>query len=93
MENEKNVIDLLNLYHLKLLVHDLCHAFQHWDAEFVLSVSRRDKSRITLSIRQLEEDPLLETLDKVIPQVCKTLLYAFSQPFQLLSSPNQALAI
>ncbi|KAK9671389.1 hypothetical protein RND81_12G026800 [Saponaria officinalis] len=28
----------------------------------------REKSRITLSIRQLEEDPLLETLDKVIPQ-------------------------
>ncbi|KAH1160803.1 hypothetical protein AAZX31_11G257600 [Glycine max] len=26
------------------------------------------KSRINLSIRQLEEDPLLETLDKVIPQ-------------------------
>ncbi|XAR58186.1 hypothetical protein NMG60_11026598 [Bertholletia excelsa] len=28
----------------------------------------REKSRITLSIKQLEEDPLLETLDKVIPQ-------------------------
>ncbi|KAK6279340.1 hypothetical protein POUND7_019607 [Theobroma cacao] len=28
----------------------------------------RAKSRITLSIKQLEEDPLLETLDKVIPQ-------------------------
>ncbi|KAI3688393.1 hypothetical protein L1987_82105 [Smallanthus sonchifolius] len=28
----------------------------------------RNKSRITLSIRQLEEDPLLETLEKVIPQ-------------------------
>lgn len=26
-----------------------------------------DKSRISLSIKQLEEDPLLETLDKVIP--------------------------
>ena len=26
---------------------------------------------MTLSIKQLEEDPLLETLDKVIPQVCK----------------------
>ncbi|XP_022979820.1 uncharacterized protein LOC111479406 [Cucurbita maxima] len=33
----------------------------------VLDVDR-DKSRITLSIKQLEEDPLLETLDKVIPQ-------------------------
>lgn len=82
MENKENEIDLLNLYHLKLLVHD------HWHAESVLLVSCRNKSRITLSIRQLEEDPLLETLDKVIPQVCKTLLYAFSQPFQLLSSPN-----
>lgn len=28
----------------------------------------REKSRITLSIKQLEEDPLLETLDKVIPK-------------------------
>ncbi|KAL8162891.1 hypothetical protein V2J09_014380 [Rumex salicifolius] len=28
----------------------------------------RLKSRITLSIRQLEEDPLFETIDKVIPQ-------------------------
>ncbi|KAI3822990.1 hypothetical protein L1987_10593 [Smallanthus sonchifolius] len=27
----------------------------------------RNKSRITLSIKQLEEDPLLETLEKVIP--------------------------
>lgn len=32
----------------------------------------RKKSRVTLSIRQLEEDPLLETLDKVIPQVRPT---------------------
>lgn len=32
----------------------------------------REKSRITLSIKQLEEDPLLETLDKVIPQVWPT---------------------
>ncbi|KAL3829269.1 hypothetical protein ACJIZ3_018071 [Penstemon smallii] len=28
----------------------------------------RGKSRITLSIKQLEQDPLLETLDQVIPQ-------------------------
>ncbi|KAL4591155.1 hypothetical protein LXL04_004105 [Taraxacum kok-saghyz] len=28
----------------------------------------RNKSRVTLSIKQLEEDPLLETLEKVIPQ-------------------------
>ncbi|KAG9447937.1 hypothetical protein H6P81_014065 [Aristolochia fimbriata] len=29
----------------------------------------REKRRITLSIKQLESDPLLETLDKVIPQM------------------------
>lgn len=34
----------------------------------------REKSRITLSIKQLEEDPLLETLDKVIPKVCNMKL-------------------
>ncbi|XP_057489446.1 uncharacterized protein LOC130775320 isoform X2 [Actinidia eriantha] len=28
----------------------------------------REKSRLTLSIKQLEEDPLLETLEKVMPQ-------------------------
>ncbi|KAJ0969152.1 hypothetical protein J5N97_022029 [Dioscorea zingiberensis] len=28
----------------------------------------RERSRISLSIKQLEDDPLLETLDKVIPQ-------------------------
>ncbi|KAK9159761.1 hypothetical protein Syun_006102 [Stephania yunnanensis] len=28
----------------------------------------REKMRVTLSIKQLEDDPLLETLDKVIPQ-------------------------
>ncbi|XWS22285.1 hypothetical protein CRYUN_Cryun29cG0021300 [Craigia yunnanensis] len=33
----------------------------------IISIDR-GKSRITLSIKQLEEDPLLETLDKVIPQ-------------------------
>lgn len=88
MENKENVLDLLNLYHLKLLVYDHCHALQRWHTESVLLVSCRDKSRITLSIKQLEEDPLLETLDKVIPQVCETLLYTFSQPFQLLSSPT-----
>ncbi|KAJ8634381.1 hypothetical protein MRB53_027717 [Persea americana] len=29
----------------------------------------REKARITLSLKQLEDDPLLETLDKVIPRV------------------------
>lgn len=33
------------------------------------AIKNRAKSRISLSIRQLEEDPLLETLDKVIPLV------------------------
>ncbi|XP_012571847.1 uncharacterized protein [Cicer arietinum] len=36
------------------------------------------KSRITLSIKQLEEDPLLETLDKVIPQDGSAALDIFS---------------
>ncbi|RVW82034.1 hypothetical protein CK203_049080 [Vitis vinifera] len=35
---------------------------------FIIILECRVKSRITLSIKQLEEDPLLETLDKVIPQ-------------------------
>lgn len=34
-----------------------------------LLMNCRRKSRMTLSIKQLEQDPLLETLDKVIPQV------------------------
>ncbi|KAL6567958.1 hypothetical protein OROGR_001626 [Orobanche gracilis] len=34
----------------------------------VINIDRWKKSRVTLSIKQLEEDPLLETLDKVIPQ-------------------------
>ncbi|ONK56769.1 uncharacterized protein A4U43_C10F12710 [Asparagus officinalis] len=34
----------------------------------LLNILDKEKSRITLSIKQLEEDPLLETLDKVIPQ-------------------------
>ncbi|XP_020526546.1 uncharacterized protein LOC18440065 isoform X2 [Amborella trichopoda] len=33
----------------------------------------REKTRITLSIKQLEDDPLLETLDKVIPQNGQTV--------------------
>ncbi|WJX67475.1 hypothetical protein P8452_51940 [Trifolium repens] len=37
--------------------------------KLLISASRASlKSRITLSIKQLEEDPLLETLDKVMPQ-------------------------
>jgi hypothetical protein len=46
---------------------------------FTLSTMSRAKSRIALSIRQLEDDPLLETLDKVIPMVscciCTVLVY------------------
>lgn len=45
----------------------------------------REKSRITLSIKQLEEDPLLETLDKVIPQVCDMLILYFSCNVHALS--------
>uniref|UniRef100_A0A3N7FYY9 S1 motif domain-containing protein n=1 Tax=Populus trichocarpa TaxID=3694 RepID=A0A3N7FYY9_POPTR len=67
------------LYHLTGLVHvsevswDLVQ-----DVRDILNVGDevtvkiididQGKSRITLSIKQLEEDPLLETLDKVIPQ-------------------------
>nr|CAB3492489.1 unnamed protein product [Digitaria exilis] len=66
------------LYHLSGLVHisevswDLVQDVQDFlnegDAVKVLVISvDTAKSRIALSIRQLEEDPLLETLDKVIP--------------------------
>ncbi|CAM0146643.1 unnamed protein product [Urochloa decumbens] len=66
------------LYHLTGLVHisevswDLVQDVQDFlnegDAVKVIVINiDMDKSRIALSIRQLEEDPLLETLDKVIP--------------------------
>ncbi|XP_004981065.1 uncharacterized protein LOC101759295 isoform X1 [Setaria italica] len=66
------------LYHLTGLVHlsevswDLVQDVQDFlnegDAVKVKVVNvDTAKSRIALSIRQLEEDPLLETLDKVIP--------------------------
>lgn len=48
-----------------------------------LWVYYRNKSRITLSIKQLEEDPLLETLEKVIPQVwCVVFISSFFFIFQ-----------
>ncbi|KAL0547333.1 hypothetical protein IC582_017263 [Cucumis melo] len=67
------------LYHLTGLVHvsevswdlvqDVRDILSEGDEVTVKVINvDRDKSRITLSIRQLEEDPLLETLDKVIPQ-------------------------
>ncbi|XP_062109286.1 uncharacterized protein LOC133819919 isoform X2 [Humulus lupulus] len=67
------------LYHLTGLVHvsevswDLVQDVRDILSEGddvrvkVLSLDRQ-KPRMTLSIKQLEEDPLLETLDKVIPQ-------------------------
>ncbi|CAO2831416.1 unnamed protein product [Amaranthus hypochondriacus] len=66
-------------YHLTGLVHvsevswdyvqDVRDALRVGDIVKVKVVQiNREKSRITLSIRQLEEDPLFETLDKVIPQ-------------------------
>ncbi|XP_015887098.2 uncharacterized protein LOC107422191 [Ziziphus jujuba] len=67
------------LYHLTGLVHvsevswDLVQSVRDVLSEGdevkvkIISIDR-EKSRITLSIRQLEEDPLLETLEKVIPQ-------------------------
>ncbi|KAL1358198.1 uncharacterized protein [Arachis hypogaea] len=67
------------LYHLTGLVHisevswdlvqDVRDILKEGDQVRVKVISvDREKSRITLSIKQLEEDPLLETLDKVIPQ-------------------------
>nr|ACG42364.1 RNA binding S1 [Zea mays] len=66
------------LYHLTGLVHisevswdlvqDVKDFLNEGDAVKVIVVNiDMTKSRIALSIRQLEEDPLLETLDKVIP--------------------------
>lgn len=67
------------LYHLTGLVHvsevswdlvqDVRDILTEGDDVRVKLVNiDRGKSRLTLSIKQLEEDPLLETLDKVIPQ-------------------------
>ncbi|KAK9932861.1 hypothetical protein M0R45_020083 [Rubus argutus] len=67
------------LYHLTGLVHvsevswdlvqDVRDILSEGDAVKVKIINiDRGKSRITLSIKRLEEDPLLETLDKVIPQ-------------------------
>ncbi|XP_021805161.1 uncharacterized protein LOC110749371 [Prunus avium] len=67
------------LYHLTGLVHvsevswdlvqDVRDILNEGDDVRVKIINiDRVKSRITLSIKQLEEDPLLETLDKVIPQ-------------------------
>ncbi|XP_022145209.1 uncharacterized protein LOC111014714 [Momordica charantia] len=67
------------LYHLTGLVHvsevswdlvqDVRDILSEGDEVRVKVINvDREKSRITLSIKQLEEDPLLETLDKVIPQ-------------------------
>lgn len=67
------------LYHLTGLVHvsevswdlvqdvrDILHEGDEVRAK-VINIDS-SKSRITLSIKQLEEDPLLETLDQVIPK-------------------------
>ncbi|KDO43453.1 hypothetical protein CISIN_1g0229382mg, partial [Citrus sinensis] len=67
------------LYHLTGLVHvsevswdliqDIRDILNEGDEVRVKVIKiDREKSRITLSIKQLEEDPLLETLEKVIPQ-------------------------
>ncbi|XP_048226168.1 30S ribosomal protein S1 isoform X3 [Ricinus communis] len=67
------------LYHLTGLVHvsevswdlvqDVRDVLNEGDNVKVKIINiDRQKSRMTLSIKQLEEDPLLETLDKVIPQ-------------------------
>ncbi|XP_021911648.1 uncharacterized protein LOC110825492 isoform X2 [Carica papaya] len=67
------------LYHLTGLVHvsevswdlvqDIRDVLNEGDEIKVKIINiDRERSRITLSIKQLEEDPLLETLDKVISQ-------------------------
>ncbi|KAK0607731.1 hypothetical protein LWI29_019392 [Acer saccharum] len=67
------------IYHLTGLVHvseiswdlvqDISDVLNEGDDVRVKVIKvDRQRSRITLSIKQLEEDPLLETLDKVIPQ-------------------------
>ncbi|CAL9761662.1 unnamed protein product [Musa acuminata subsp. burmannicoides] len=66
-------------YHLTGLVHvtevswDLVQDvrdFLHEGDEVKVKIIQidKEKSRINLSIKQLEDDPLMETLDKVIPQ-------------------------
>ncbi|KAM6581734.1 hypothetical protein CsatA_005508 [Cannabis sativa] len=47
----------------------------------------RQKPRMTLSIKQLEEDPLLETLDKVIPQVCYLIISVDRMSVRLFGLP------
>nr|CAN68483.1 hypothetical protein VITISV_006784 [Vitis vinifera] len=75
-----SVTYITGLYHLTGLVHvsevswdlvqDVRDVLNEGDEVRVKIVKvDRVKSRITLSIKQLEEDPLLETLDKVIPQI------------------------
>uniref|UniRef100_A0ACD5WDS0 Uncharacterized protein n=1 Tax=Avena sativa TaxID=4498 RepID=A0ACD5WDS0_AVESA len=82
-------------YHLTGLVHvsevswDLVQDVQDFLSEgdtvqvIVVNVDA-EKSRIALSIRQLEEDPLLETLDKIIP-----LEPDLSPDAQIMSSPAE----
>ncbi|KAI0530698.1 hypothetical protein KFK09_000245 [Dendrobium nobile] len=51
------------------LVHDVRDILREGEQLKVKVIHiNREKSRLTLSIKQLEDDPLLETLDKVIPQ-------------------------
>ncbi|KAF9606076.1 hypothetical protein IFM89_023099 [Coptis chinensis] len=47
----------------------------------------RGKSRVTLSIKQLEDDPLLETLDKVIPEDGQFGTNTSSAPDSLIIEP------
>ncbi|KDO43451.1 hypothetical protein CISIN_1g0229382mg, partial [Citrus sinensis] len=76
------------LYHLTGLVHvsevswdliqDIRDILNEGDEVRVKVIKiDREKSRITLSIKQLEEDPLLETLEKVIPQGLEPYLKSF----------------
>ncbi|KAF0912504.1 hypothetical protein E2562_014091 [Oryza meyeriana var. granulata] len=83
-------------YHLTGLVHisevswdlvqDVRDFLNEGDTVKVIVVNvDLEKSRIALSIRQLEEDPLLETLDKVIPLEADQ-----SSSAGIISSPSEA---
>ncbi|KAL5849087.1 hypothetical protein ACOSQ4_007100 [Xanthoceras sorbifolium] len=91
------------LYHLTGLVHvsevswdlvqDIRDVLNDGD-EVRVKVMRvdRERSRITLSIKQLEEDPLLESLGKVIPQDSSVGLDSSSTSFSSNIEPLPGLA-
>lgn len=70
------------------LVHDVRDVLNEGEQLKVKVVHiNREKSRLTLSIKQLEEDPLLETLDKVIPQEGQSEFDSFIMPDNINTEP------